>query len=114
VDATRLRIGFCTVPERQSAEIIARTLVEERLAACVNIVDSVTSVYRWEGKVQQNAELLLVIKTSIKVPVEKLRDRILTLHPYDVPELVLVPVTDGLEKYMAWIDASVGAAPETT
>lgn len=107
MEATGLRIGFCTVPERESAEAIAHALVEERLAACVNIVPNLTSVYRWEGKVASSDEVLLIIKTATKVPLDQLRDRLLTLHPYDVPELVLVPVTDGLDKYLAWVEASV-------
>lgn len=110
MEATGLRIGFCTVPERESAEAIAHALVDERLAACVNIIGGVKSVYRWEGRVESGEEVLLIIKTSTQVPVERLRDRILTLHPYDVPELVLVPVTDGLDKYLAWVESSVSPA----
>jgi periplasmic divalent cation tolerance protein len=106
-----LRIGFCTAPERESAERIAHALVEEHLAACVNIVPNLVSVYRWEGKVVSSEEILLIIKTSARVPVSRIRDRLLTLHPYDVPELLLVPVAEGLEKYLAWMEASVEPEP---
>ena len=102
-------IGFCTVPDRPAAERIATALVEERLAACVNIVPGVVSVYRWEGKVQQSEELLLLIKTTRQVPMQEIRERLLTLHPYDVPEFLLVPVSSGLEKYLAWVGQSVTA-----
>ena len=113
MEATGLRLGFCSVPERESAEAIAHALVDERLAACVNIIPQIKSIYRWEGRVESNDEVLLIIKTSTQVPMEKLRDRILTLHPYDVPELVMVPVTDGLDKYLAWVEASVSTVEST-
>jgi periplasmic divalent cation tolerance protein len=100
-------IGFCTVPDRTAAERIATTLVEERLAACVNIIPGVLSVYRWEGKVEKGEELLLLIKTTRQVSMPRIRERLLTLHPYDVPEFLLVPVTSGLEKYLAWVARAV-------
>jgi periplasmic divalent cation tolerance protein len=107
--AGEILIGFCTVPDRDSAERIAHALVTERLAACVNIIPQVVSVYRWEGKVEQSEELLLLIKTTRQVRADLLRDRLLTLHPYDVPEFLLVPVASGLDKYVAWVTQSVGA-----
>lgn len=107
--AGEILIGFCTVPDRDSAERIAATLVTERLAACVNIIPQVVSVYRWQGQVERSDELLLLIKTTRQVPADVLRDRLLTLHPYDVPEFLLVPVASGLDKYVAWVTQSVGA-----
>ena len=98
---------LCTVPDEQCARRLAATLVEDALAACVNIVRGISSVYRWEGKVQQNEELLLLIKTTRQVPMQEIRERLLTLHPYDVPEFLLVPVSSGLEKYLAWVGQSV-------
>jgi len=106
--AGELLIGFCTVPDRDSAERIATALVTERLAACVNIVPQVTSVYRWQDKVERNEELLLLIKTASRVNTEVLKDRLLTLHPYDVPEFLLVPVESGLGKYVTWVAQNVG------
>ena len=102
-----LRVGLCTVPDTESALKLARTLVEERLAACVNVIPRVTSVYRWQGAVEQNDEVLLVIKTAATVDLDKMKDRLLTVHPYDVPELLLLPVSYGLDKYVAWIAQSV-------
>ena len=107
MEAADLRLGLCTVPDRDSGMRMARALVSERLAACVNVVGGVTSVYRWQGELASNDEVLLIIKTSRQVNEEKLKDRILTLHPYDVPELLLLPVQYGLNKYIDWIAQSV-------
>jgi periplasmic divalent cation tolerance protein len=103
-------IGFCTVPDRPAAERIAEALVDERLAACVNIVPGIRSVYRWEGKVEFSDELLLIIKTTRQAPMARIRERLLTLHPYDVPEFLLVQVGSGLDKYVAWVGQSVTPA----
>ncbi len=112
MEAKDLRVGMCSVPDRETGLRMARALVDERLAACVNIIHGVTSVYRWEGKRTENDEVLLIIKTSTLVNVEKLKDRILTLHPYDVPELLLLPVLYGLDKYIDWIGQSVSDTVE--
>ena len=109
MEPAQLRVGLCTVPDREAALQIARTLVDERLAACVNVVPRVTSIYRWHGQIEENDELLLIIKTAEQVDLEKLKDRLLTLHPYDVPELLLLPVSYGLDKYLDWIARGVGA-----
>lgn len=110
ITAGDVLIGFCTVPDRPAALRIAEALVEERLAACVNIVPGIRSVYRWEGKVEASDELLLIIKTTRQAPMSRIRERILTLHPYDVPEFLLVPVGSGLDKYVAWVGQSVAPA----
>jgi len=110
VKLEELRVGLCTAPDRESGLKLARVLVEERLAACVNVVPKVTSVYRWQGAVEENDEVLLVIKTAASVDMEKLKDRLLTAHPYDVPELLLLPVSYGLDKYLDWIAQSVHPA----
>jgi len=91
----------------EKAAEIARTLVEERLAACVNIVPGVRSIYRWKGEVCDDAEVLCVIKTR-QDRVDALRDRLPALHPYEVPELVVLEVASGHAPYLAWIDAQVG------
>lgn len=84
------------------ARALAHALVEARLAACVNIVDRIHSVYRWEGRVSGDAEQLLIIKTS-EDRVNALRDELLRLHPYDVPEFVVVPISETSEAYGAWL-----------
>ncbi len=84
------------------AKNLAETLVEERLAACVNIVESVQSVYRWEGKVQADVESLLIVKT-VASRFADLESRTLAVHPYACPEIVSLPITTGSEKYLLWL-----------
>ena len=88
------------------AERIARALVEERLAACVNVVPGVASVYRWKGVVERENELLLVIKTLAE-RVDALKARLLQLHPYELPEVVVIPIGDGHKPYLEWIEEQV-------
>lgn len=95
-------VAFNTCPEMAVAEQLADALVSERLAACVNIVPAITSVYRWEGELQRDQEFLLIIKTTVSA-ISTLRERIGCLHPYDVPELVVMPVADGLPAYLRWV-----------
>lgn len=94
-----------TCPDAETAGRIARALVEERLAACVNRLPGVHSTYRWQGKVIDDSEVLLVIKT-IPERFDALRDRLLELHPYEVPELVALEVVDGHPAYLDWIAAA--------
>ena len=100
------RIVFCTCPSSEVADGIATALVEGRLAACVNIVPGIRSVYRWQGKVERDEELLLVIKTH-RERYAKLEETIRERHPYELPEIVRVPIDTGLPEYLAWIDSSV-------
>jgi periplasmic divalent cation tolerance protein len=93
---------LCTVPDRAHAERIAGTLVEERLAACVNILPGVVSVYRWQDAVEHDDELLLLIKTSVDV-YDRLETRIRALHPYELPEIISVPILTGQADYLEWI-----------
>jgi len=99
-------IVLTTVPEDLDASALARTLVGERLAACVNLLPVMMSIYRWEGKVEESRERQLVIKTSAE-RVERLRERLAELHPYDVPEFLVVAVADGDARYLAWLADSV-------
>lgn len=91
-----------TCPDADTAARIARVLVEERLAACVNRVPGVASTYRWQGAVHDDAEVLLLIK-STRSRFEALRARLLELHPYEVPELVAVEITAGSPAYLEWL-----------
>ncbi len=95
-----------TAPSADKAAELARTLVEEQLAACGNIVPGLRSIYRWEGKVHDEAEVLLLLKTQASL-FEALRARILSLHPYQVPEVLRLGVEAGHEPYLAWIRDSV-------
>jgi periplasmic divalent cation tolerance protein len=103
-------IVLTTFPEDGDAKPLARTLVEERLAACVNILPAMQSIYRWEGKVERASEQQLIIKTAA-AHVEALKARIAAMHPYEVPEMLVLPVASGSEEYLQWIHDSVGTAP---
>jgi periplasmic divalent cation tolerance protein len=96
-----------TCPDAETAARIARALVEERLAACVNWVSGVDSTYRWEGRVVDEAEVLLLIKTT-RERFDALRGRLLELHPYAVPELIALDVIDGFGPYLDWVAAEAG------
>lgn len=101
-----LQIVLCTVPDRESAEQIAGALVSESLAACVNIVAGITSVYRWKDAVEHDPELLLIIKTG-EAQFAALQNRIRELHPYELPEVLAVPIRDGLPAYLDWMTTSI-------
>jgi periplasmic divalent cation tolerance protein len=92
----------------ETSEDLARAIVEERLAACVNIVDRVRSIYLWEGKLCNESEHLLVVKSKRDI-WERLRDRVKQLHSYDVPEIVCFNLEDGYRPYMEWLDAALTA-----
>jgi periplasmic divalent cation tolerance protein len=98
------QVVLCTVPGQEEAERIATVLVERGLAACVNVLPGVLSVYRWEGKTQREVERLMLIKTT-KERFAALRSAIVELHPYDVPEVVAVPIEAGHAPYLSWIEA---------
>jgi periplasmic divalent cation tolerance protein len=102
-------VAFCTCPDDPSARALAEALVSERLAACVNRVPGVHSTFLWEGRLQEDEEILLIIKTSAD-RLDTLSARIQALHPYEVPEVVAVGVAGGSERYLAWLGQSVGAA----
>jgi len=100
--ATGISLVLVTTPEGDPAHALARDLVEEGLAACVNIVPKIRSIYRWEGKIADEAESLLVIKTRSET-VETLRARVIELHPYSVPEVIAVDVDRGHAPYVQWV-----------
>ena len=101
-----VRLVLITVPDEQTAKRIARSLVEERLAACVNVVPGLLSVYRWEGRVHEDRELLLLAKTKDEA-LERLTARVRALHPYSTPEVIALPVERGLDHYLSWVEESV-------
>lgn len=100
-------VALTTVGTAEDAERIARALVERRLAACVNVVPGVLSFYRWKGEVCRDEERLLVVKTRSEA-LEALRAALVELHPYELPELVALPIEAGHPPYLAWLDDSVG------
>ena len=100
------RLVFCTCPNSQSADGLSRRLVETGLAACVNIVPGLRSVYQWQGKLESATEQLLMIKTRAEAYPE-LEKTICAHHPYEVPEVISVPIDTGLPAYLAWIDATL-------
>lgn len=99
-------LALVTAPDRDHAARIAHALVEDRLAACVGLVDGLTSVYRWEGQVEEAAEVQLLIKTRAD-RFDALAERVVALHPYDVPEVIALPLAAGLPAYLAWMDESL-------
>jgi periplasmic divalent cation tolerance protein len=100
-------VVYVTAGKPAEAEAIASALVEERLAACCSLVSPVRSIYRWEGKICREEETLLVIKTR-RALFGALRDRVLALHSYDVPEIVMLPIAEGHEAYMRWLGDETG------
>ena len=98
-------MALTTAPSAEKAAEIARALVTEGLAACVNIVPGVRSIYAWKGEIVDDAEALCVVKTRAD-RVEALRARLVALHPYEVPELVVLDVTGGHEPYLSWVEES--------
>jgi periplasmic divalent cation tolerance protein len=100
----RLVLTTCSSPEE--ARRIAQELVGRRLAACVNIVPQIESVYRWKGEVESATEWLLIIKTTLDA-YEQLRDALAKLHSYDVPECIQIAIEDGSPAYLQWIGESV-------
>jgi periplasmic divalent cation tolerance protein len=100
-------VVLVTVPNAETAEKLGEALVGERLAACVNVLSGVRSIYRWKGAVQKDAELLCLCKTT-REQFERLRARVVELHPYELPEVVALPIELGHTPYLEWITASVG------
>jgi len=96
---------YCTCPNAESAQHLAQALVGESLAACVNRIPGVQSTYRWDGAVSTDSEELLLIKTTA-ARFEALKARVLALHPYELPELIAVPVERGHAAYLDWVRAA--------
>lgn len=103
--AVGVQVVYVTVPLERAQEI-ARALVDRRVCACVNVLPAVRSFYRWKGAVEDDTEALLVIKTSVE-GFEPLRAAVVELHPYEVPEVLAVPVTNGHAPYLDWVRGEV-------
>jgi periplasmic divalent cation tolerance protein len=101
-----LLVVLVTAGSEEEAHLIAETLVNRMLAACANIVPAITSIYRWQGQVQQDQEWLLVIKTRRDVLDELIR-QVQSLHSYDLPEIIALPLVGGGVDYMQWLDSAV-------
>ena len=104
-EASQYRVLFVTVPEVKLAEAIAKGLVERKCAACVNIIPGATSVYRWEGKLHKDHEVLLIIKTragAFKEVTQFIKEK----HPAKVPEIIGLPITEGSPSYLEWLGAN--------
>ena len=102
-------VVFSTLPADRDAAVLAAALVEARVAACVNILSPVTSVYRWQDGVETAREHKIVIKTT-RSRVPELWEKMRSLHPYDVPEFIVLPIVDGNDAYLSWIGESCAAA----
>ena len=100
-------IVLTTLPADFESRTFGRTLVDERLAACVNLLPPMESVYRWEGQVEHDTERQVIIKTS-RERVAALWERIRELHPYETPEFVVLAIQDGSDAYLRWIGESTG------
>ena len=102
---TEYVLVLTTLPADADAAAFARTLVTERLAACVNLLAPMESVYEWEGEMQRDTERQLIMKT-VRARVDALWQRVRELHPYDVPEFVVLPIVDGNDAYLRWLAES--------
>ena len=102
----RRLVVISTAPRAEDAEFIARELVERRLAACVNVLPPMISIYRWRGDVERTEEVLMVVKTT-EDRFEAVRDALVKGHTYDVPEVLALEVRAGHAPYLAWLDESV-------
>jgi periplasmic divalent cation tolerance protein len=98
-------VVFSTFPSAEKAAEVVRMLVSEQLAACANLVGPVRSIYRWQGEIRDDSETLAVIKTTSE-RLEALNSRLVALHPYEVPEVIALPVTGGHAPYLAWVEDS--------
>ena len=103
---TEIVVVLTTVADDDGAEVLARQLLEERLAACVNLHPAMVSFYRWEGQVTRDAERQIVIKTT-RDRVPALEARLKALHTYDLPEFLVLPVEQGSEAYLVWVSRQV-------
>lgn len=100
-------IVYITVPDIQTGEKIAEALIEKKLAACVNLTP-VRSIYTWQGKLEREEEVLLIVKTLARLFAEQLVPAVLAIHPYQVPEIIALPIVMGFAGYLDWINEEIG------
>jgi periplasmic divalent cation tolerance protein len=105
--ATEVLVAFCTMPDGEVADRIVTELVDTKLVACGNIVFNVRSLYRWQGKVESANEVLVIFKLAAQ-RYPDFEARLRALHPYDVPEIIAFPLTNGLPEYLSWVKESCG------
>ncbi|MBU0498997.1 MAG: divalent-cation tolerance protein CutA [Gammaproteobacteria bacterium] len=103
---TTIKLVLCTCPDRKAAEEIATQLVDAGLAACINLLPGITSIYRWQGKIEHTQEVLLFIKTS-HARLDELQKALVALHPYDVPEVIILGIEQGHQPYLEWVEQCV-------
>ena len=103
----KYRLIYITAEHKEEARAIGKVLVEERLVACVNIIDGMEAMFWWEGKAQSESETVLIAKTTADA-VEKLTDRVKEVHSYDCPAVVAIPVENGNPEFLSWISEEVG------
>jgi len=108
---SEISIVLVTAGSAEEAATIGRTLVEERLAACANIVPQIRSIYRWKGQIYDEQEFLIIIKTRAE-QFEALQERVKKLHSYEVPEIISFPVKRGLREYLEWVEKETGGGGE--
>lgn len=94
---------YITAPDEETSVKIARTLVKEKLAGCVNIIKNIRSIYFWQGKVEDEPEVLMIVKTRREL-FDRLKERVKSIHPYSVPEIIAMPIIEGSEDYLKWLD----------
>ena len=95
-------VVYITAPTDEEAALIAKSLVESKLAACVNIIRSIRSIYSWQGRIEDDTEVLMIVKTQQEL-FEPLSSRVKELHSYDVPEIIALPIIEGSEDYLKWL-----------
>ena len=103
-------VVFITAPSREAAQKIASGLLEKKLAACVNILPAIQSIYSWQGTVQVDDEVLLIVKSRAALFDEKLVPAVQDMHPYDVPEIIALPVIMGSQSYLDWVGVETEAS----
>ena len=109
-NTNEIQIVFCTVPDTDSGHRIAARLVQDGLAACVNLITGIDSVYRWKGQLEKASEVLLMIK-SRSADYTEVEAAISALHPYELPEIIAVPLSNGLPGYLDWVNNVDNEAP---
>jgi periplasmic divalent cation tolerance protein len=107
--AEEILLALSTFPDAEIAHRISNQLVSERFAACANILPSVQSIYRWKGEIESGGETLVFFKVS-EDRQSAFQDKLRSLHPYDVPEIIFVPVASGLPEYLQWVSENCGQA----